>query len=49
MESAATAIPPGVHWYRTAAEQRAVYEEVYRWAGAAVRTPPPPGRRGGGR
>lgn len=33
---APAADPPAVHWYRTSAEQRAVYEEVYRWAAASV-------------
>lgn len=37
----ASAPPPtestGLHWYRDAAEQRAIYVEVYRMASAAVR------------
>lgn len=32
----AGSVPGAVHWYRTAAEQRAVYEQVYRWAGERV-------------
>ncbi len=28
--------PPEVHWVRTAAEHRAIFEEVYRWAGERV-------------
>lgn len=35
--SAEAAAPPkDVHWYRTAAEQRAVYEQVFAWAGERV-------------
>lgn len=30
------ATPPGIHWFRTAAEQRVVYEQVYAWAGERV-------------
>lgn len=30
--AATPTVPPGVHWYRTAAEQRAIYEQVYAWA-----------------
>lgn len=34
---AAPATTPGaIHWYRTAAEQRAVYEQVFAWAGERV-------------
>lgn len=28
--------PKEIHWYRTAAEQRALFEQVYAWAGARV-------------
>ena len=30
------AVPLGVHWVRTAAEHRMLFEEVYRWAGDKV-------------
>lgn len=30
------ATPPAVHWYRTAAEQRALYEQAYAWAAERV-------------
>ena len=30
-------VPLSIHWYRTAAEQRALYEQAYRWAGERVR------------
>ncbi|GMV06347.1 MAG: hypothetical protein AMXMBFR53_26230 [Gemmatimonadota bacterium] len=33
---AAAAVPGAIHWYRTAAEQRALYEQVYAWAGERV-------------
>lgn len=33
---AATAIPSGLHWYLTAAEKTALYEQVYRIAGDRV-------------
>lgn len=29
-------VPGAIHWYRTAAEQRALYEQVYAWAGERV-------------
>lgn len=29
-------VPGAVHWYRTAAEHRAIYEQVYAWAGRLV-------------
>jgi 5'-nucleotidase (lipoprotein e(P4) family) len=32
----AAPVPGGIHWFRTAAEQRAVYEQVYAWAGERV-------------
>jgi 5'-nucleotidase (lipoprotein e(P4) family) len=32
----ASAVPGGIHWFRTAAEQRAGYEQVYAWAGERV-------------
>jgi 5'-nucleotidase (lipoprotein e(P4) family) len=35
---AEAAVPPAIHWYRTAAEQRALYEQAYRWAGEHVRS-----------
>lgn len=35
---AEASVPPAIHWYRTAAEQRALYEQAYRWAGEHVRT-----------
>ncbi|HSG46586.1 MAG TPA: HAD family acid phosphatase [Longimicrobiales bacterium] len=34
--SAALPVPGNVHWFRTAAEQRAVYEQIYAWAGERV-------------
>ncbi|MHB1192884.1 MAG: 5'-nucleotidase, lipoprotein e(P4) family [Longimicrobiales bacterium] len=33
---ASTPAPGAIHWYRTAAEQRAIYEQVYAWAGQLV-------------
>lgn len=30
-------LPPGIHWVRTAAEHRAIFEQTYGWAEAAVR------------
>ncbi|HKJ02273.1 MAG TPA: HAD family acid phosphatase [Longimicrobiales bacterium] len=35
--SGEAAVPLAIHWYRTAAEQRALYEQAYRWAGRHVR------------
>lgn len=35
-QAAAPSVPGAVHWYRTAAEQRAIYEQVYAWAAARV-------------
>lgn len=35
--SAEAAVPGAIHWYRTAAEQRVLYEQAYRWAGNHVR------------
>lgn len=29
-------VPGAIHWFRTAAEQRVVYEQVYAWAGERV-------------
>ena len=33
---AGAAVPAAIHWFRTAAEQRALYEQTYRWAGEYV-------------
>jgi 5'-nucleotidase (lipoprotein e(P4) family) len=33
---AAAVIPGSIHWYRTAAEQRALFEQIYAWAGERV-------------
>ncbi|MDT8340524.1 MAG: HAD family acid phosphatase [Longimicrobiales bacterium] len=35
---AAHPVPPGVHWFRTAAEQHGIYRQVYAWAGERVMT-----------
>lgn len=34
--AAVRAVPGALHWYRTAAEQRALYAQVYAWAGERV-------------
>jgi 5'-nucleotidase (lipoprotein e(P4) family) len=38
---AAHPVPAGIHWYRTAAEQRALYEQAYWWAAERVRLTAP--------
>jgi len=40
-------VPGAIHWFRTAAEQRAIYEQVYAWAGERVEAQVAGGSRSG--